>query len=652
MTSDAADAIAAFERGDLRRARKLAERELEQREVPQLQHLLGLIDCREGRVAEGVEWLQRASGAEPDNLAFRLMLVRALVDAGRAGEALAIAQPSGATSAAEIAMWHARAEAARALPDHSAAAEAWKVLCKARADDWRNWAHYGEALAGLERWAEAADALRQACALNPRELPIRQNLATALARAGLYDEAVDQLTSMLATSPADTGVRLMLSRLLADLGRHQESLTELDTASRLAPGGKSSGEAAQKLIWIALPEGKDPGKPASREDLHALRELALLLERTNRMEDLRGLLDDAEAAGISREALPYPAAASALRQGDAAEAGRLLALEDPDSDPVRQFRLKAKILEALGDSEGAFAAAEAMNRAVPDFDGWRARGLEYRRRVRLLASATTPDWAAELQPLDPGPRPSPAFLVGFPRSGTTLLDTFLMGHPETHVLEEFPMLRMAEGSLGKDAGRAGVGRGALERARVAYFTELDRHIEAGSTRFVIDKMPLNMLRLSLIYSLCPDATVIFAQRHPRDCVLSCFMQSFTLNDAMACFLTIEDSPDLYDAAMSAFTACREAVPVTVHTLAYEQLVDEPENALRPVIDFLGLDWRPELLDHRATAQARGAIITPSYDQVIQPLSKGPTGRWRRYERQLEPVLPTLLPWARRLGYVD
>jgi len=81
-------------------------------------------------------------------------------------------------------------------------------------------------------------------------------------------------------------------------------------------------------------------------------------------------------------------------------------------------------------------------------------------------------------------------------------------------------------------------------------------------------------------------------------------------------------------------------------------VVDPEAALRPLIDFLGLEWRPELLDHRSTAKARGAIITPSYDQVVQPLSKAPSGRWRRYEKQLGPVLPVLLPWAERLGYTN
>jgi len=81
-------------------------------------------------------------------------------------------------------------------------------------------------------------------------------------------------------------------------------------------------------------------------------------------------------------------------------------------------------------------------------------------------------------------------------------------------------------------------------------------------------------------------------------------------------------------------------------------VVDPEAVLRPAIEFLGLDWRAKLLDHRATAKARGRINTPSYNQVIQPLNRAPSGRWRRYKKQLEPVLPVLLPWAKRLGYED
>lgn len=652
-SSRVAEALAAFRRGELGRARALAEAQLAAEQgPPEAHHLLGLIDCRESRIESGIEHLRAALDAQPANPAFRVMLARALIDAARPQEALEVAEAPAETSPAAIALWHARAEAAQTAGNHSVAAEAWKVMCAVRPEDWRSWANYGEALAGLEQWEEAASAFRRAWTFNPNELPIQQNLAAALTKAGFYAEAADQLRHMLDSGPDDAGIRLTLSRLLADLGRQEESLTELDKAARLAVGKTASAGDDAALVRIALPHRVAGSEPPTPAEMRSLRELALLLERTNRMDALQTLLADAEGLGIQREQLGYPAAAVALRDGDAAEARRLLELESRETDPVRWHRLMAKILDALGDTQGAFDAAVTMNRSVQDFDSWVRKGAEYRRRLRGLAETVTAKWASRLRPLEPGQRRSPAFLVGFPRSGTTLLDTFLMGHPGTQVLEEFHMLGAAETKLGNVAHLPDRSPEQLEQARRAYFAELDRHVDRDFPGLVVDKLPLNMLGIPVIHSLFPDARIIFAQRHPCDCVLSGFMQSFTLNDAMACFLTIEGSAELYDAAMSLFSASRDALPVAVHDLVYEELVADPEAALQPLIRFLGLEWRPELLDHRSTAKARGAIITPSYDQVVQPLSKVPSGRWRRYEAQLEPALPLLLPWARRLGYAD
>jgi tetratricopeptide (TPR) repeat protein len=652
-SSSIGDAIAALQSGNLELARALAERQLQDGPgSAQLQHVLGLIECRSGRLESGIDHLRQAAGAEPDNLAYRVMLARALNDSGRASEAFAVSAPPTGTSPPELALWHVHAEAAQALGDHANAEQAWKILCAARLEDWRAWANYGDALAGLDRWADAANALRQAAALNPNESPLQEKLASALARAGFYEEAADRLGAMLDAGPDDAGIRLTLARLLADLGRQEDSMAQLERAAQVAVGGAASGKDEAGLIRIALGDWNDASEPPSARNRRSLRELALLLERTNRMEALRNLLDEAEGLGIAREELGYPAAAVALRDGDAGEAKGLLELEDSAPDPVRWNRLMAKILDSLGDPEGAFAAAETMNRAVSDFDGWVRRGAEYRRRIRALAATVTPEWSAKLRPLESGLRAPPAFLVGFPRSGTTLLDTFLMGHPDTEVIEERHMLGAAETVLGDIAQLPLRPLEQLRQARKAYLAELDRHVDQTFTGLIVDKLPLNMLGLSAIHSLFPDARIIFAQRHPCDAVLSGFMQSFTLNDAMACFLTIEDAADFYDAAMSLFTRSRNTLPLASHTLVYEELIADPARALKPLIAFLGLEWRPELLDHRATAKARGAIITPSYDQVIQPLNKAPSGRWRRYEKQLEPVLPVLLPWAERLGYSD
>jgi tetratricopeptide (TPR) repeat protein len=643
------EALTAFQSGDLERARELAEEAFAASPSPQVEHLIGLVDCRAGRLESGIDWLRRASEASPGNAPFRVMLARALVDAGRADEALDVATAPGGGAPTDVAVWHARAEAAQAAKDHAAAAQAWHILCSVWPDDWRVWANYGEALAGLGRWEEAANALRRAWALNPGELQVRRNFAAALTRAGFYPETVDELRHMLESGPDDHRARIVLARLLADLGRYDESLQEFDRAARLAAGSSRQPDDVP-MIRIALPDRSDPSQPVSADDVQALRELALLLERTNRMDELHGLLRDAESLGIARDQVGYPAAAIALRSGDPQQALRLLESESSSVDPIRWHALKARILDALGDPRGAFAAAAATRDSVDHFESWQRRSVDYRRRIRALANVITPEWASRLRPLEPADRKSPAFLVGFPRSGTTLLDTFLMGHPEVTVVEEQPMLRVAETVLGEVAHLPDCRPEQVEEARRAYFSELDHHVRPGETRLVIDKLPLNLLGLPVIYSLFPDARIIFAQRHPCDAVLSCFMQGFALNDAMACFLTIESSADLYDAALTLFTRSREILPVSARTLVYEELVAGPEEALTPLVEFLGLEWRPELLDHRSTAKARGAISTPSYGQIVEPINSKATGRWRRYQEQLASVLPVLLPWAEKLGY--
>ena len=652
-------ALAAFQQGDLDRARALAEAQLaKEPNLPVLQHLLGLIECRQGEVEGGVRWLRRAAEGDPGNVSYRVMLARALIDLGRPAEALdAAGRPTG-TGPADLALWHARAEAAQASGDRPNATQAWEILSAAwgvrsaeRPDDWRPLANYGDALAGLDRWPEAVSALRKAWLLNPTERPLWRNFASALARAGSYEEAADQLKAMIEAWPEDTDTRLTFAQLLADLGRQEESMAQLDRVAEISAGDATLGRADTGLIRIVLGDSGSDSAAVSGDKTPRLRELAQLLERTNRIEALRNLLDEADAIGLSRELLGYSAAAVALRDGDSLEAQRLLML-DTKTFPARRHRLMAKILDSLDDAEGAFAAAEMMNRSIDDFDNWVRRGVEYRRGIRALTNIVSAEWAATLNPIEPGSRRAPVFLVGFPRSGTTLLDTFLRGHPDVEVIEEHHMLDAAETVLGGSAQLPLRSIEQLKQARDAYFAELDRHADKDFPGLVVDKLPLNMLGLPVIYSLFPEARIIFAQRHPCDAVLSGFMQSFALNDAMACFLTIEGSADLYDAAMTLFMRSRDALPLATHTLVYEEMVTDPERALRPLIEFLGLAWRAELLDHQATAKARGAISTPSYDQVIQPLNRAPSGRWHRYEEQLEPVLPVLLPWAERLGYTD
>jgi hypothetical protein len=186
--------------------------------------------------------------------------------------------------------------------------------------------------------------------------------------------------------------------------------------------------------------------------------------------------------------------------------------------------------------------------------------------------------------------------------------------------------------------------------RALYFAEAARHVPITSETTLVDKFPLHLNKAPLIHRLFPEARIILALRHPCDAVLSCFITNFRLNHAMANFLDLTHAATVYDLSFGLFEKARAIMPLRVHPIRYENVVDDSRAELGPLFDFLGLDWHDGVLDHRETAAMRGIISTASYAQVTEPLYKRAAGRWQRYRKHLEPVLPVLAPWAERYGY--
>lgn len=248
----------------------------------------------------------------------------------------------------------------------------------------------------------------------------------------------------------------------------------------------------------------------------------------------------------------------------------------------------------------------------------------------------------------------PVFLVGFPRSGTTLLDQILSGHPGIVVLEEKDTLQdLCRRYALSDAGI----RVFLEDTpqsladdRRRYWQQVDGYLPTRPReRLFVDKLPLNTLFLPLLARLFPEARFIFALRDPRDVVLSCFMQTFALNEAMRHFLTLEESAAFYAAVMEVGRRACAALTERVHSVRYEDVVADTEGEARRLLEFLDLDWDPKVLDVQATAKRR-RINTPSYHQVARPIYGEARERWRRYAAQLEPVMPTLEPFIQAFSY--
>jgi hypothetical protein len=244
----------------------------------------------------------------------------------------------------------------------------------------------------------------------------------------------------------------------------------------------------------------------------------------------------------------------------------------------------------------------------------------------------------------------PVFLIGFPRSGTTLLDTLLMGHPDVCVTEEKPMLSTVARALGGYGRLAGLRDGELDELRELYLSEAAKHVPSLDGRLLVDKQPFAMLEAPLIHRLFPSAKILFVLRHPCDVVLSCFITRFEPSAALANFTTLEGTAQLYDEMARFWEQCRTVMPLIVHQVRYERLVEDAEPELRALLAFLGLSWAERVLDNQSIGRERGFISTPSYSQVVEPLYDRSMGRWERYRLQMAPVLPLLAPWAERLGY--
>lgn len=501
---------------------------------------------------------------------------------------------------------------------------------------------------------QAVPHLRRAAALLPDNPLPRIELARALADAGRPDEAEAALAGIAAKGPVVSElarIRARLAEVQAAAGRGETSLAAAYAQARALPYDPAVRVAIARLEDLL--ERPEAAEAALREALAldpdcapALLALADLAERANRLDELEALLDRASAAGIPPAETRLLTGKLHFRRGDFDTALAAAQAAPETADGGARAELIGRIRDREGDAASAFTAFGEMNRAgAGAVDGAARMAGDYRASIARAAEMVTPDWYRSWQA-----RPAPAFMLGFPRSGTTLIDTMLAGHRGVAVVEEKPVLEAAARALGSFGGLAGLGPAEVATLRARYFEALDALAPEAAGRLAIDKLPLGISHLPLIHRLFPEARIIFVERHPCDVVLSGFMTRFDPHDGMANFLALEDIAQLYDATMTLWRNCRAVFPLNVQVVRYEKVLADPEAELRRLAAFLGLDWDAALLDHQVTARGRGHVATPSYAQITEPLYTRARGRWTRYREQLAPVLPVLAPWCAAMGY--
>lgn len=287
--------------------------------------------------------------------------------------------------------------------------------------------------------------------------------------------------------------------------------------------------------------------------------------------------------------------------------------------------------------------------------GQRSEAREHAQSALRLYPGQVTCRAGAAPPRAPDARRAPAFVVGLPRSGTTLLQEILQSHPHLHTLDEVDPARAALRELLASRGDQtpyptcleGLGPADWAHLREEYWRRVDG-LGLPPHQLLIDKLPLNLVRLDYLSRLFPDSREVVVLRDPRDSLISFYFQDFTPNTAMVQSVDLLRSARMYAQVVKIWVQRREQLAVPWKAVRYEDLTRDPEAWVRELLDFLGASWVPDVLSPQLRAQR--ALSTPSRYDVARPVYRTAVGRWRRLHAQLEPVLPILEPAALALGY--
>ncbi len=395
-------------------------------------------------------------------------------------------------------------------------------------------------------------------------------------------------------------------------------------------------------------------------------ELAALYERAHRLDEAEELIERAVHAGYDLPLVWLIRGRIARRQKrlEAAEDSFRTVIERGGSHPdwaCEAWAELALMRDAAENYEGAIEAIEACKRSQRAREGahWAIsqKGAEAMQQLHNAVSRDDlrrwRDQLAEARPM------RTALLTGFPRSGTTLLEQVLDAHPDLVSSEERDFIGnelVRTVTLYRPNKPLDEVLNELDVAQI--HAERQRYIEAMEYllgkpiggRLHLDKNPAYNLTIPLVLRFFPEMRFIVAVRDPRDVVLSCYLRYLPLNAVSVRFLDVTRTAERYACDMGAWLRLREKIDSRWVQVRYEDTVADVAAEARRALETLGLPWDDRVLDYRRRLSEEKTVTSPSYEAVAQPIYTKAIGRWRHYERILEPALETLEPFIREFGY--
>ncbi len=553
------------------------------------------------RSAELVEELETALASAPDDYRLRIQLSRVLVHDGRFTDGIR-------TLAAGLVAW------SELLLQREQDPESFQQRLPAQTDLRlalaQCWAQRG-------RHGRSLDVLRRANALQETpNVDIRCQIVQALLELQRLQEATELVAQLHEDFPEHPRVHTLDAQLAGERGDHAAAEAGLREMLARYPGNASLlCSLGQSLMWTGnLDEAADCFDRASQLNPMALSQLV----RTRRLPDdeatiqrMTEVADNSLLPREARSAMSFALAEAHHSRGDYPQAATTL-----------------KAANAL--------AARDLNYSPDHFQRWVGRNI----------TAYSRDWFDSLPAIRPAGRQA-VFVVGMPRSGTTLVEQILAAHPDVFGAGELDLVPSLTRLMPRVLGLATHYPECLpaltpelrEEAARYYLHGLDQHDRDHPS--IVDKLPHNFVNLGLIASILPGARIIHVRRDPRDVALSNFQQNFKArHGGMGFAFDLEHIAGQLNMHQRIMTHWREVLPIPMLELRYEALVADQAAATAQMLDYLGLDWRDEVLHFERVDRP---VKTASVSQVREPIYSSSSGKWRRYETLLEPLLAALEP---------
>lgn len=491
---------------------------------------------------------------------------------------------------------------------------------------------------GRGAFAEARESYQQLVNLDPRDAVARNGLGIALARLARYGEAEAEIRRAIGIRPAFPEAHYNLAGVLQSTGRYNESETPLRRALKLKPAYL---DARISLGMTCVLLGRlEEARDCYEKALRLAPRNARALVGVGQIKTLEGRFVEAEAA--FRQALEVAPGASYawaalvwLRKMTPADSDWVKRAEEIASGGLTPYD-EATLRFAIGkyyDDVGEFGRAFDSYRRANELQKLHAEPYDRQAQTsltdELLRTRTSEAIASASAAGSHSERP--VFVLGMPRSGTSLVEQIIASHPQAHGAGELNFWQIAVRSHASAFRNGLLTEEVRHKLADAYLKQLTGH-SADALR-VVDKTPVNVQCLGLIHAVFPRARIIALRRDPIDTCLSCYFQQ--LPPALNWSMDLGDLAHYYRESHRLMAHWRQALPPgAILEVPYAELVADHEKWARRILEFIGLSWDERCLQFHQTARP---VITASAWQVRQQIYSTSVGRWRHYEKFIGPL---------------